>query len=191
MERVLGPRDQAHTRAAGGEGGPVRFYAEKHLRTRQVDLTELPAVELIVLLRDPRDTYLSIEAFNAKRGEGVRPIGRSSGDSDERFRARFIATQRDRLQWIAGLGRDDGLVVRYADLVTKTSAVAELLHERLSIDVDHEAASADNAMRLAHATSESPAASVGRWRAELTAELKRLFKRELGDELHALGFPLS
>jgi hypothetical protein len=50
----------------------VRFYAEKHLDTWLLDTAELPPFELIVLLRDPRDSYVSIRAFNRLRKDAGR-----------------------------------------------------------------------------------------------------------------------
>ena len=38
----------------------VRYYAEKHQSTWQVDLDELPPVRVLVLLRDPRVAAVEI-----------------------------------------------------------------------------------------------------------------------------------
>jgi hypothetical protein len=53
---------------ANGDPSEVRYYAVKHLDTWVLDDDELPPFELIALLRDPRDTYASIKAFNRMRG---------------------------------------------------------------------------------------------------------------------------
>ena len=175
--RLFGPRDQAYTRAARERGRPrplLRGEASAHPADRSRRAASGRADR--PLERSARHVSLD-RGFQRQAGRGCAADRPGCGRLGRAIPDRLIATQRDRLQWVARLGSDDGLVVRYEDLVTSTSAVAELLHERLAIDVDHEAAWADTAMRLEHSTAESPAASVGRWRAELTAEQKRLFKR--------------
>src|SRR5215207_3983860 len=63
-------REFSHrARAQQGNRAGIRYYAEKHMDTRKLDLAELPPVKVIVLLRDPRDTYISIRAFDRKRRE--------------------------------------------------------------------------------------------------------------------------
>ena len=92
-----------------------RYYAEKHMNSWLLDRAELPPLRLLVLLRDPRDTYASLLAFReATKAE----LGqRQAADEADYFR-RFIERQRDRLRWIAGLeeGRDTA-IVRYEELV--------------------------------------------------------------------------
>ena len=81
----------------------MRYYAEKHLNTWMVKLDDLPSVQLVALLRDPRDTYVSIEAFRRKRRDagqaGIR-MGRHAGETDEAWLARYLRRQRGRLWWI-------------------------------------------------------------------------------------------
>ena len=77
----------------------VRYYAEKHMNSWLLDRAELPPLRLLVLLRDPRDTYASLLAFReATKAE----LGqRQAADEADYFR-RFIERQRDRLRWIVG-----------------------------------------------------------------------------------------
>ena len=51
----------------GDPSAEVRYYAEKHMDTWLVDLDELPPLNLLVLLRDPRDTFVSFHAYDAIR----------------------------------------------------------------------------------------------------------------------------
>ena len=80
-------RATARTRSVSAPGAEVRYYAEKHLNTWMVKLDELPPVRLVAVLRDPRDTYVSIEAFRKKRREagqlGIR-MGRHADETSER-----------------------------------------------------------------------------------------------------------
>src|SRR5215208_356381 len=80
----------------------VRYYAEKHLSTWRVDLGRLPPVQVLAVLRDPRDTYVSITSFTQKRERAgrQRSMGRQPGESDEAWLTRHLARQKERLQWI-------------------------------------------------------------------------------------------
>ncbi len=84
------------------DGPPPRFYAEKMLDVRDLGGATLPDQRTIVLLRDPRDTCVSIESFS--RAVGTAEIG-GVGAAEERL-DRFVERQRLRLDWIAGLRRD-------------------------------------------------------------------------------------
>jgi len=165
----------------------VRYYAEKHLDTYLLDRHELPPLQLLVLLRDPRDTYVSINAFNRKRGTPA--FGRQRVASDREHLDQLLARQRERLRWIAELLlRDDPAVVRYDELVLDTPGVARRLETQLGIDLDSRAAREDAPMRRAHVSASSPEASVGRWKQELDPEIAVVFRHELGAELEAVGF---
>ena len=180
-------RRAASASANGAGAAEVRYYAEKHLDTWLLDRGELPPFELIVLLRDPRDTYVSINAFNRMRGSAG--FGRNRARSDREHLDHLIARQRERLRWVAELlGGEDPPVVRYDELVLDTHRVAAGIERRLGIELDPDAALEDAHMRKAHVSADSPESSVGRWRRELDAETADLFRRELGEELEAVGF---
>lgn len=174
----------------------VRYYAEKHQDSWLVDLERLPPLRVLVLLRDPRDTFVSFDAFDAKRRregtgrfEGAVP---APGETDAERVSRLIANQRDRLRWIAGFSRGAGhLVFRYEDLVTDLPGQARRLEDLLSVRFDPEEVAGDKELRDTHVTAESPEASVGRWRREMEPGLVKLFNRELADELQALGYELT
>ncbi len=107
----------------GDPNAEVRYYAEKHQETRLVDLDELPPLNVLVLLRDPRDTFVSFHAFDAKRRrEGTGRFEAAlpgRGETPEDRTNRFIERERQRLRWIAGLPSGQKFpVFRYEDLVT-------------------------------------------------------------------------
>jgi hypothetical protein len=152
-----------------------------------LDRDALPSIEVMVLLRDPRDTYCSIRAFNGFRG--IEGFGRHRAVSDREHLDQLIARQRERLRWIAELPIGErGQVVRYEDLVLDTDAVARQLERRFGIELDAAAARGDTELRRTHVSASSPEASIGRWKDELDAEAVSVFRRELGLELEALGF---
>ncbi len=167
----------------------MRYYAEKHLSSWRVKL-EVP-VRLVALLRDPRDTYLSIDAFNKKRreaGAGGPLMGRRPGESDEAWVARYLPYQKERLQWIQQALKDGSMpVFRYEDLVLDLPGQARRIEELLGISLDPAAVADDNRLSI-HVTAGTTRSSVGRWQTEMPAELAKRFSDELGDELKALGF---
>jgi hypothetical protein len=174
----------------------VRYYAEKHQDTRLIDLDELPPVRVLVLVRDPRDMFVSFHAFDAKRQNEGRPEFEAArpapGESDDERIERFIERERTRMQWIAEVESAGTFpVYRYEDLVTDLPGQARRLEEWLSVSLDPEAAAADTDLRDLHVSAATPAASVGRWGTELDAGLADRFAREFHEELTALGYPVE
>jgi sulfotransferase family protein len=165
---------------------PVRYLAEKHLNTWKVPLGQLPPHKLIVLLRDPRDSWVSINAFNDIRGGG--PLGRDRAGSREQHLDEVIRRQRERLRWIAGLEEKGEVpIVRYQDLVLDLPGTAERLGSWLGVELDAKAVLKDKSYRSKHMTAESAEQSVGRWRKDLEPQVAERFTNELGPELRAVG----
>jgi Sulfotransferase family len=192
--REFSRRATAQVRAeVGDQRADVRYYAEKHQETWLVDLDRLPPIRVLVLLRDPRDVFVSFDAFDAKRrrereGRFVGAVA-APGETEAERIDRFIAHERDRMRWIAGLSSDARWpVFRYEDLVTDLVAQARRLEELLSVSFDPQAVANDAGLRARHVSAESPEASVGRWKRELGPDMVRRLNRELGAELEALGY---
>jgi hypothetical protein len=163
----------------------VAYYAEKHMNSWQLDLRKMPPLALVVLLRDPRDTLVSIDAFNRARD---KDLGRRRSLGEEEAVTLFISRQRQRLRWIASLLEDDSVpVIRYEDLVFDLDAVAQRLERRLSVELDPAVVARDRRMPASHGTASSPEDSVGRWKQELAPELADRLARELSAELRATG----
>ncbi len=188
-------RAAAQTRARHEkQEADVRYYAEKHLSTWQVDTSALPPFELIAVLRDPRDTYVSIASFAKKREKDgrKRSMGQQPGETHDAWLKRHLARQRDRLRWLRK-AEDSGKmpVVRYENLVLNLDEEARRLEGILGVELDPAAVAADEKMRATHVSASTPEASVGRWRREMEPELVKRFNDELGKELEALGFDTS
>jgi glycosyltransferase involved in cell wall biosynthesis len=165
---------------------PVRYLAEKHLNTWKVPLGQLPPHRLIVLLRDPRDSWVSINAFNDIRGGGR--LGRDRAGSREQHLDGVIRRQRERLRWIAELEEKGEVpIVRYEELVNDLPGTAERLGSWLGVELDAKSVVRDKAYRAKHMTADSPEQSIGRWRNELEPEVAERFTNELGPELRAVG----
>jgi hypothetical protein len=172
----------------------VRYYAEKHLSTWRIDLDRLPPIRVIALLRDPRDTYVSILSFSKKRERTgrQRSMGRRSGESHDDWLERHLDRQKDRLRWIGDAMESETFpVVRYEDLVLNLESEARRLEGILGVELDPAAVIADTRLRSKHVSAATPEASVGRWRTEMNPEVVKLFNEELGTELQALGFDTS
>jgi glycosyltransferase involved in cell wall biosynthesis len=179
-------RAAARTRADHASEAPVLYYAEKHLNTWLVALEHLPPLKLIVLLRDPRDTWVSINSFNEQRGTGG--LGRDRASSYDEHLEHVLRRQRERLVWIAGL-LDEGKVpvIRYDDMVEDLPGVAHRLEEWLGVELDPAATASDRQMRVQHVSAANPRASLGRWKTELEPRIVERFERELGPQLRAVG----
>jgi hypothetical protein len=180
-------RERCRTTSDGDRVEP-RYYAEKHLDTWRLNLEELPPVKLVVLLRDPRDVWVSVQAFERTQ-PGVANF-RSRGTVSHQDLLRYqIARQRNRLRWIAELLQDDEVVVvRYEDLVLDLPAVANRLERRLGVSLNLEGIGGRDRVFNRHGSSDAPEASIGRWRKELDPEVAELFAEGIGAELSALDF---
>ena len=172
----------------------VRYYAEKHLSTWTVDLDRLPPVRVIALLRDPRDTYVSIISFSKQRREQARAaaMGRRPRESADRWLTRHLRRQKQRLRWIGDAVEQGTMpVVRYEDLVLDLDGVARRLEKAFGIELNPTSVAADSKMREMHVSAHSPEASIGRWREEMPPNILKRFNEELGDQMRALGFEVS
>ena len=190
LQRALAAPDPVagwsrHCAARFAAAEPVsRWYAEKAIDVRRLDLTPFADARVIALLRDPRDTWVSIGAFS--RAVGAAEIG-GSGSRAERL-DRFVERQRERLGWIDALASEDARVVRYDDLVTDPGAVAAELSGWLGVDLDAAGLAGDFRLRWVHATSRDPARSVGRWRNELSEADLAAIRAGLEAPMAAVGF---
>lgn len=172
------------------------FFAEKFriesrhaVRTQQATLATWPASRQIVLVRDPRDLLCSRLSFNRQRSEASFDLDLTddavTGAPTIVHHLQLAAAQVDAFA--------DAIVVRYEDLVERPVATATRLFGDLGLDrgfttvrraVDHAIAHRS----AEHVTSSSPAASIGRWRAELPAEAAAHLAAELSDELARFGY---
>jgi hypothetical protein len=172
-------------RAVAAQEGAKPFYAEKSVDTHRIDLGLLPGTRLLVLVRDPRDTFVSIEAFNAQRGRAA--FGREDL-GDEEFVGAFIERHRQRMSWVSSLP-EAPLTVRYEDLVADPVGVARTISESFPIRFDDaKVLAAREPAKPEHVTASSTAASVGRWRSELDPAIEARIRTELRGELERLGY---
>jgi Sulfotransferase family len=166
----------------------VRFYAEKQMEVRALDTSGFPPHRVLATVRDPRDTFVSIQAWNAAKGANLNWA--TMGDEGA-FIARYVTRQRNRLRWIHGL-RDEAsaFVIRYEQLVGNLPRVAHELGGWLGVELSAADAERDREIQHWHVTAASAASSVGRWHEELDPDIAALITRELHPELAALDYEL-
>lgn len=175
---------RARERARSGDGPRPRYYAEKHGNTWLVDPAELPPMKLLVLLRDPRDTYASIRAFEEKEPSTSFGIQDAWAGADRL--AGIVERHRQRLRWIAALlDRGEVPVIRYEELTADVRGVARRVGQHLDLRLDPDALRREE---LATRHGSSATNGSGRWRRDLDPETAERFTRELGPELEAVGF---
>ena len=164
--------------AAQTDKPAARFFAEKVGTSdlvRQATHFMFGELSEILLVRDPRDVICSSRSF-WKRGfeESVRSL-----------RGQYGVMSRPRAE--RGLRQ---LVVRYEDLLTRPKAVMADVYRFLGasiVDTEVETAQ-ERAIFQTHGTSASPAATVGRWRVELTEEQVEVANRELKSVIETYGY---
>jgi hypothetical protein len=188
---------RATATAQGQAEDALVYFAEKHFPDVYPRLMRelYPGARELFLVRDFRDMVASMQAYNARKGFG--DFGRETAQSD--------AT------WLAELGRgvvalraawrdrgEPGSLVRYEDLVRDPAATLPPLLTFLGLEAAPEtvsrliAAAAPDAPELrGHGTSASPAASIGRWRNDLSPELRLAVEETFGDLLQDFGYEVD
>ncbi|ASJ71627.1 sulfotransferase [Granulosicoccus antarcticus] len=165
------------------------FYAEKVPHQVADRSNELLNARSIFLLRDPRDEMVSIKQFNIKRG--FHSFGWTEDDTDVSYAQKMCRNRIKFLHHMMSFTTEQHRIrFRYEDLVLKGPEEVSRLSEWLGLDLDYQSAISDKSVKSRHMTSKSPAASVERWRAELSEEVKAIFAKELGDELIQLGYSI-
>ena len=188
--------EETYKRIAIGQGQTnVRYMAEKHRADNLPWLVwELyPKAKEIFLVRDFRDVFSSMLAYNKKFGR--RAFWPEHLKSDEEF-AHFL-----RNSTIKNLSRswpkrqDRAHLIRYEDLIAQPQQVLQGVFEYLELDASVatvagvlERASADNPETRQHITSSNVSNSLGRWRTSLSPEMQEVANREFGDVLEQFGY---
>lgn len=189
--------DAFFRRLAAESGKPeARFFLEKFLLEPVVLdlLSELyPGTREVILVRDFRDVASSVLAFNRKRG--FKAFGREHVDSDaEYIRAVVLRQALGVLQRRRERG-DSAHLIRYEDLLTEPEQTLERAFE--FVGVDHSPAVVDRTLKRAHDESPSmdhhrtatdPAATIGRWREDLSPELIDECAAALDEVLGEFGY---
>jgi hypothetical protein len=184
----------ATAQAQGQEEAGLVYFAEKHFPDAYPRLLRelYPAGRELVLVRDFRDMLASMLAYNARKGYG--DFGREHAGSDEAWLEelrRGLVELRD--SW-RERGAENSLV-RYEALVRSPETALPPILSALGLSADPEtvagliAAAAPDAPELrGHGTAGSPAASIGRWRRDLSPEMAELIQQKFGELLADFGY---
>jgi hypothetical protein len=188
--------DQLYRAVAAAVGCPAAsYFAEKYVPDPAVPqmLWEwYPKAKEVILVRDPRDIFCSIESFNAKRG--YLAFARDQVTNEIEYSRKLIqGTHRLLRTWKA---RPTAVhLLRYEDLVREPARTLTTLLHYLEIDSGAEVvdgilqrASLETTAMNQHRTSRTAADSIGRWQRELPANLRDLFVSECAETLAQLGY---
>lgn len=203
VEEQLGPRLRAFLReqirdyysalALGYKAETPRYVLEKTpIGFPSLGVLEdwMPGTRLIVMMRDLRDTLCSIMAFDRKRQ--MHGFGLTDDLADAIHQ--LGETGREYMQFCERRG-DQVLLLRYEDLVTRPLTELERCLTWLELEQDEplrarmltEGATLDETARE-HMTSDTPAASIGRWQQDLSPDEKALCWQQMGDSLQFFGY---
>jgi hypothetical protein len=170
------------------------YFAEKHLPNEYPTLLweTYPGTREIVLVRDFRDVASSVLAFNEQRG--FDDFGRQRVESDKEFLLQLRRDAANLLEtWSRRAARSH--LVRYEDLVTNPHGALEAMLPYVGVDASSatidgmvERASRTTPELRQHQTSDSPAASIGRWRRDLDPALQMVAADAFNDILRAFGY---
>lgn len=167
------------------EGPTPLYYAEK-ARPFDQSVVDFP-FRVIYLVRDPRDVWASINAFDAKRG--FYGFGRRPWQPRRSYLRQYIR----RIEGYAReeqAGAPEAILVRYEDLVGNLEAESERLTSWLRVDLAPSKLAGPRSALEAHKTSESPKDSIGRWRSDVPAQERRILTGNLADVLRRYGYRL-
>lgn len=161
------------------------FYSEKAPLWLAPVLRECLPCFTVYNLRDPRDLFLSTNAFMKKRRE--LGFARSSGDSDRdharRLAQAFLNTFDN---YYVDRDRSDTLLLKYEDYILDRESVAEKLHRVIGVNPGSDA---DEPYVGSHATTPDPRQSVNRWTREpIVPETLLFLEGILQEEMTALGY---
>ena len=158
----------------------ARYFAEKSGLdevSRSGPELFFPDVREIVQVRDPRDVLCSWRSFWASR------------NSDTKAAIAALRVQFGNLDQIRKQRSGHRAVVRYEDLIQRPAETLGCIWDYLELDHPPPRDSdADGEMFERHGTSRNAAASIGRWRTDLTEEEIALANRAFGPSLEAFGY---
>ena len=174
---------------------PPAFFAEKIVpagHVRNIMRLLYPGAREIFLVRDPRDTLVSLLAFHYKYGV-VGGVDVQTAGTDEQL----ITRVRNSIRGITELWKrrtQHSALVRYEELIcSPTEYVREMLD---ALSLDSSATIVDSMVKAgkettanvnAHLTSPNIASSIGRWKRDLEPRLQKICDEAFDGLLDELG----
>jgi hypothetical protein len=155
----------------------ARFFAEKGVLDqvpRQAARLFFGDVREIITVRDPRDLMCSAMSFWKYTNTDA---------------LKTLNEMLPQLEAIHEAGATDTFFVRYEDLIQHPEASRRAIYRFIGLEPGEEATvDIDSDLFKAHGTSRDPAASVGRWRTELSREEIAACDRLFASFLHRFGY---
>jgi hypothetical protein len=184
--------DNWYGRVAAAQGQErARYWVEKSFPDEYAGLARelYPGGKELILVRDFRDMWASMRAYNERRGYGDFGRERAASDESWLFELRAGAIQ---LVEAARKRGASARVVRYEQLVTDPAGAIVPVLGYLGLDASPAAVEAmvtAGAVDVVdHRTSESPAASIGRWQRDFSEADRALASAAFDDVLTAFGY---
>jgi hypothetical protein len=176
------------SKAARSQRPDATFYAEKCSVWVPPLLRAALPVQTLYSIRDPRDTFLSTNAWGKKNK--AHGFGRTPTDTDAdhalKIAASFIASVQDYLVNSSG---GNCLAVRYEDLVSDPLAALDPLRRSLSLNINPNNI---DGFYDKHRTTKDKDASVARWKKESLADhLQAIFDINFVRELNIMNYPVA
>jgi hypothetical protein len=180
--------------ARGRKRATPAFFAEKfapadHIRSIMRQL--YPRAREIFLVRDPRDTLVSVRAFENKRGRGE--FAGQLVETDEQL----VGMIRNSILDLTRLWKSRsqyGMLVRYENLIRSPTKQIRAMLDALELDssaniVDAmvKAGNENTANVNAHKTSPDAESSIGRWKRDLEPRLQKICDEAFNGLLDELG----
>jgi hypothetical protein len=172
---------------ADQRGAGNRYYAEKTPFWVPDYLQQAVPYKALLLIRDPRDVFLSITEFDKKRG--FPGFVREAAEDDWTFAQRLVKLFRERIPVIhRETAKQNSMLVTYESLASNLSAESERIGKWLGVQLDPFAVEAQVSAFSHHMTSRNRYESIARWKKEMHEDIRNLFKEELANELAYFGY---
>jgi hypothetical protein len=176
----------------------LRYFAEKALPQGDGQFNLLkalyPRARELFLVRDFRDMFCSIVAYNRKLG--IEFFNRDFAVDDVDYLRNFLGPDVEKLtrEWMSR--QSESLLLCYEDLVLKPHETLKELFQYLDIDCEPQVVdmviARDSSMTdprsTDHMTTKSGEASVGRWRTDLSGELLSVCNEVFALPLQTFGY---
>jgi hypothetical protein len=170
------------------QGPDSCFYSEKAPLWLAPALRRCLPCFTVYNVRDPRDLFLSTNAFMKKKHE--LGFARSSSDTDYDHARRLAQAFLNLFDnYYVDRDRSDTVLVRYEDYVLDRLGVAEKLRQVVGINSSPDA---EEPYVGSHATTPDPRQSVNRWtREHIPPDVLSFLEGVLHEEMAALGYKAS
>jgi hypothetical protein len=185
--------------AAAQPGKAPEYFAEKTLPGAGKHVTALRGLyrgtREVFLVRDFRDVFCSIVAFNRKRGYDF--FNRNLASSDEDYVRNYLGPDVQRLLEAWRRRSEEAHLLRYEDLVVSPYETLNELLEYLNLErsraiVDRmlppQSLGVREPSNAEHRTTASAAESVGRWREDLSSEMVAVCNEAFAEALEAFDY---